>query len=122
VLEAMKKEDFTGLQSESIFLILSDFINNRVDFNILNLREKIDKNLFSSLAKILQEEEQEPSVEEAIECVRALRQFALENESLGLKHEISRLEKDNEMKKALIVMKKLQDVKMQLSRLPNQEL
>lgn len=122
VLEAMKKEDFTGLQSESIFLILSDFINNRVDFNILNLREKIDKNLFSSLAKILQEEEQEPSVEEAIECVRALRQFALENESLGLKHEISRLEKENEMKKALIVMKKLQDVKMQLSRLPNQEL
>lgn len=121
VLEAMKKEDFTGLQSESIFLILLDFINNRVDFNILNLREKIDKNLFSSLAKILQEEEQEPSVEEAMECVRALRQFALENESLGLKHEISRLEKENEMKKALIVMKKLQDVKMQLSRLPNQE-
>jgi DNA primase len=122
VLEAMKKEDFTGLQSESIFLILSDFINNRVDFNILNLREKIDKNLFSSLAKILQEEEQGPSVEEAMECVRALRQFALENECLGLKHEISRLEKENEMKKALIVMKKLRDVNMQLSRLPNQEI
>ncbi len=122
VIKAMKKEDFTGLQSESIFLIVSDFINNRVDFNILNLREKIDKSLFSSLAKILQEEEQEPSVEEAMECVRALRQFALENESLGLKHEIFRLEKANEIKKALLVMKKLQDVKMQLSRLPNQEL
>jgi len=122
VLKAMKKEDFTGLKSESIFLIVSDFINNRVDFNIQNMREKIDKSLFSSLAKILQEEEQEPSVEEAMECVRALRQFALENESLGLKHEIYRLEKANEMKKALLVMKKLQDVKMQLLRLPNQEL
>ncbi len=122
VIKAMKKEDFTGLQSESIFLIVSDFINNRVDFNILNLREKIDKSLFSSLAKILQEEEQEPSVEEAMECVRALRQFALENESLGLKHEIFRLEKANEIKKALLVMKKLQDVKMQLLRLQNQEL
>ncbi len=122
VIKAMKKEDFTGLQSESIFLIMSDFINNRVDFNILNIREKIDKSLFSSLAKILQEEEQEPSVEEAMECVRALRQFSLENESLGLKHEISRLEKANEIKKALLIMKKLQDVKMQLFRLQNQEL
>ncbi len=122
VIKAMKKEDFTGLQSESIFLIMSDFINNRVDFNILNIREKIDKSLFSSLAKILQEEEQEPSVEEAMECVRALRQFSLENESLGLKHEISRLEKANEMKKALLIVKKLQDVKMQLLRLQNQEL
>lgn len=122
VIKAMKKEDFTGLQSEPIFLIMSDFINNRVDFNILNIREKIDKSLFSSLAKILQEEEQEPSVEEAMECVRALRQFSLENESLGLKHEISRLEKANEIKKALLIMKKLQDVKMQLFRLQNQEL
>ena len=122
VIKAMKKEDFTGLQSESIFLIMLDFINNRVDFNILNIREKIDKSLFSSLAKILQEEEQEPSVEEAMECVRALRQFSLENESLGLKHEISRLEKANEIKKALLIMKKLQDVKMQLLRLQNQEL
>jgi DNA primase len=122
VIKAMKKEDFTGLQSESIFLIMSDFINNRVDFNILNIREKVDKSLFSSLAKILQEEEQEPSVEEAMECVRALRQFSLENESLGLKHEISRLEKANEMKKALLIVKKLQDVKMQLLRLHNQEL
>ncbi len=122
VIKAMKKEDFTGLQSESIFLIMLDFINNRVDFNILNIREKIDKSLFSSLAKILQEEEQEPSVEEAMECVRALRQFSLENESLGLKHEISRLEKANEIKKALLIMKKLQDVKMQLLRLPEMEL
>jgi DNA primase len=122
VIKAMKKEDFTGLQSESIFLIMLDFINNRVDFNILNIREKIDKSLFSSLAKILQEEEQEPSVEEAMECVRALRQFSLENESLGLKHEISRLEKANEIKKALLIMKKLQDVKMQLLHLQNQEL
>jgi DNA primase len=122
VMRIMKREDFTGLQSESIFLKMSEFINKKADFNILNIREKIDKNLFSSLARILQEEEQESSIEEAMECVRALRQYALENKSMGLKQEISRLEKANEIKKAISVMKELQDVKMQLSRLPNQEL
>jgi len=122
VMGTMKREDFTGLQSESIFLIMSEFINNKSDLNILNIREKIDKNLFSSLAKILQEEEQESSVEEAMECVRALRQYALENKSWGLKQEISRLEKANELKKAIRVMKELQDVMTQLSRLPYQEL
>ncbi|MGD8538218.1 MAG: DNA primase [Candidatus Aminicenantes bacterium] len=122
VIKAMKKEDFTGLQSESIFLLMSDVINNRTDLNILNIREKIDKRLFSSLAKILQEEEQEPSIEEAMDCVWTLRKFALEKKSLGLKQEIERLEKANELKKVLIVMKKYQDVKMELSRMPNQEL
>jgi hypothetical protein len=57
-----------------------------------------------------------------MDCVWTLRKFALEKKSLGLKQEIERLEKANELKKVLIVMKKYQDVKMELSRMPNQEL
>jgi DNA primase len=122
VFKAMTTDDYKGLKSESIFRVLSDFFNNGEEPNFQHLREKVDKDLFSSLSKILQEKEQVSSLDEAMECVRALRQFALENKYLGLKHKITTLEKAQETKKMLSVMKELQDVKMQLSLLPNQEL
>jgi len=122
VFNAMTTDDYNGLRSESIFRILSDFFNKGKEPNFEHLREKVDRDLFSSLSKILQEKEQAPSLDEALECVRALRQYALENKFKGLKNQISSLEKAHENKKMLSVMKELQDVKMQLSRLPNQEL
>jgi DNA primase len=122
VFSAMTTEDYKGLNSESIFRILSDFFNDGKEPNFEHLRDKVDRDLFSSLSRILQEKEQVPSVNEAMECVRALRQYALENKYKGLKHKITTLERAQENKKVLSVMKELQDVKMQLSRLPNQEL
>jgi DNA primase len=122
VFSAMTTEDYKGLNSESIFRILSDFFNDGKEPNFEHLRDKVDRDLFSSLSSILQEKEQVPSVNEARECVRALRQYALENKYKGLKHKITTLERAQENKKVLSVMKELQDVKMQLSRLPNQEL
>ena len=121
VFNVMTKDDYKGLKSEPIFRTLSDFFNNGKEPNFEHLREKVDRELFSSLSKILQEKEQAPSLDEALECVRALRQYALENKYLGLKHKITSLEKAQETKKMLSLMKELQDVKMQLSRLPNQE-
>jgi DNA primase len=122
VFKAMTAEDYIGLRSESIFRILADFFTNGKEPNIQHMRDKVHRDLFSSLSKILQEKEQEPSLNEAMECVRSLRQYALENKYKGLKHKITTLEKAQENKKVLSVMKELQDVKMQLSRLPNQEL
>jgi DNA primase len=122
VFKTMTAEDYKGLMSEPIFRILSDFFKNGKEPNFEHLREKVDRDLFSSLSKILQEKEQVASLDEAMECVRALRQYALENKYLGLKHKITMLEKAQENKKMFSVMKELQDVKMQLSRLPNQEL
>jgi DNA primase len=121
VFKVMTTEDTKGLKSEPIFRILSDFFNNGKEPNFQHMREKVDRDLFSSLSKILQEKEQIASVDEAMECVRALRQYALENKYKGLKHQITALEKAQENKKMLLVMKELQDVKMQLSRLPHQE-
>lgn len=122
VFKTMTAEDYIGLRSESIFRILADFFTNGKEPNIQHMRDKVHRDLFSSLSKILQEKEQEPSLNEAMECVRSLRQYALENKYKGLKHKITTLEKAQENKKVLSVMKELQDVKMQLSRLPNQEL
>jgi len=122
VFKAMTTDDYKGLKSESIFRILADFFNNGKEPDFQHLREKVDRNLYSSLSKILQEKEQVESVDEAMECVRALRQYALENKFKGLKHKITTLEKTQENKKMLAVMKELQDIKMQLSRLANLEL
>jgi len=122
VFKALREEDFEGLRSEPIFKILSDFFNNGNEPDFQSLREKIEKSLFSDLSQILQEKEQLPSIEEAIECVRALRQFSLENQFKTLKFEIQRLEKTGDTKKILAVMKRMQDVKMQLSSLSSQEL
>ncbi len=122
VFKVMNSEDYRGLKSEPIFRILSDFFNNGKEPNFQHMREKVDRDLFSSLSKILQEKEQTPSLDEAMECVRALRQYALENKYKILKQKVSTLEKAKENKKMLLVMKELQDVKMLLSHLPNQEL
>jgi DNA primase len=121
VFDALKEDDFKGLRSEPIFKILSDFFNNGNEPDFPSLREKVEKSLFSDLSQILQEKEQQPSAAEALECVRALRQYSLENQFKNLKFEIQKLEKSGETKKILAVMKQLQDVKMQLSSLSSQE-
>ncbi|MFC2165015.1 DNA primase [Acidobacteriota bacterium] len=122
VFKALREEDFKGLKSEPIFKILSDFFNNGNEPDFSSLREKLEKSLFSTLSQILQEKEQPPSIEEALECVRALRQFSLENQFKILKFEIKKLEKTGDTKKILAVMKRLQDIKMKLSSLSSQEL
>lgn len=122
VFKSIKTEDFTGLRSEAIFQIFSDYFNNGKEPNFQHLRDKIEKELFSSLSQILQEKEQSPSIEEALECIRALRQYALEKKVLNLKNDITRFEKAGNDKKVFSVMKELQNVKMQLSCLSNQEL
>ncbi|MBN1221620.1 MAG: DNA primase [Candidatus Aminicenantes bacterium] len=122
VFQAMKDEDFKGLKSEPIFKILSDFFNNGKEPDFQVLRENIGKDLFSTLSQILQEKEQTPSSSEALACVMALRQFSLENQSRVLKFEIQKLEKAKETKKVMTVMRRLQEVKMQLSELSSQNL
>jgi DNA primase len=122
VFGTLREEDFKGLRSEPIFKVLSDFFNNGNEPDFLSLREKIERSLFSDLSQILQEKEQLPSLEEALECVRALRQYSLENQFKSLKFEIQKLEKTGDTKKIMAVMKRLQDIKMQLSSLSSQEL
>jgi DNA primase len=122
LFKTITTEDFRGLRSAAIFQVFSDFFNSGKEPNFQHIKEKIDKDLLSALSQILQEKEQTPSLEEALECIRALRQYALENKYLGLKREITKLEKAGENKKVFSAIKELQDVKMQLSRLGNQEL
>ncbi len=122
VFNALEEEDFKGLRSEPIFKILSDFFKNGDEPDFQSLREKIEKSLFSSLSQILQEKEQLPSREEALDCVQSLRQYSLENQFKTLKFEIQKLEKTGDTKNILAVMKRLQEIKMKLSSLSSQEL
>ncbi len=108
----MKEEYFQGLKTAPIFEALAERSKSGKvpDFN--ELREKIDPSLESFLSKALMlEKEQAATVEEAFECLNALRQFSLENRSKKLKAEIARIDKQGKTEKVLPLIKQLRDIK-----------
>jgi hypothetical protein len=57
------------------------------------------------------EKEQAATVEEAFECLNALKQFSLENRSKELKAEIAKIDKQGKTEKLLPLIKQLRDIK-----------
>jgi len=115
VLAEMKEEYFQGLKSRPIFAALSECFKNGKEPSFNEIREKIDASLLGSLTKaLLLEKEQEPTVEEAFECLNALRQFSLETRSKELKAEIARIDKEGKIEKLLPLIKQLRDIKKEL--------
>ena len=118
VFPEMKEEYFQGLKTAPIFEALAKCSKSGKvpDFN--ELREKIDPSLESSLSKALMlENEQAATVEEAFECLNALRQFSLENRKKELKAEIISLEKKGDKEKLRSLLIQRQDIINQLSSL-----
>jgi hypothetical protein len=66
------------------------------------------------LSKALLEKEQPPTVEEAFECLNALRQLSLENRSKELKAEIAKSERNGEKEKVGSLLVEMDQVKRQL--------
>jgi DNA primase len=80
LFELMEEDDYKGLKSEPIFQIFSDFFKKGESINsskIYELKEKINPSLFSALTEILVEEAPPSSIEEAEDCLMALRKFVL---------------------------------------------
>jgi DNA primase len=118
VFPEMKEEYFQGLKTAPIFAALAKCSKGGKvpDFN--ELREKIDSSLESSLSKALMlEKEQAATVEEAFECLNALRQFSLENRKKELKAEIISLEKKGDKEKLRSLLIQRQDIINQLTSL-----
>ncbi len=117
VLAEIKEEYFHGLKSEPIFVALSECFKKGKEPGFNEIRQKIDPSLLSSLAKALLDKEQTPTVEEAFECLNALRQLSLENRSKELKSEIISLERKGEKEKLHSLLIQRQDIIKQLSSL-----
>ncbi|MFW6140052.1 MAG: DNA primase [Acidobacteriota bacterium] len=80
LFEDIEEEDYKGLKSEPIFQIFSDFFKKGQSpshSKIYELKEKINPSLFRALTEILVEETQPPTLEEAKDCLLALRQVVL---------------------------------------------
>lgn len=114
VFGEMKEEYFQDLKSQPIFIALSECFKNGKEPSFNELRQKIAPSLLSSLSRALLEKEQAATVEEAVECLNALRQFSLETRSKELKAEIARIDKEGKIEKLLPHIKQLRDIKKEL--------
>jgi len=108
----IEEEDYKGLKSEPIFQIFSDFFKKGQSpsrSKIYELKEKIDPSLFRAFTEILVEESHPPSLEEAEDCLTAMRQVVL---SLRLKELQSLLKnmKKSDIKKQNSIIKKIQNI------------
>lgn len=118
VFPEMKEEHFQGLKTEPIFAALTECSKKGIEPDFNELRQKIDPSLQSSLAKVgLLEKEQVATVEEAFECLNALKQFSLENRKKELKAEIISTEKKGDKEKLRSLLIQRQDIINQLSSL-----
>ncbi|NIM92064.1 MAG: DNA primase [Candidatus Aminicenantes bacterium] len=121
VFSEMKKEYYQGLKSEPIFSDLSESFKNGTPSSLPELKQKIDRSLFSMLSEALMEKEKAPTLEEALECLNTLRQYTLENQAKKLKEQIARIEREGEKEKLSFLIKQLQDIKNQLSSLSQRD-
>lgn len=118
VFPEMKEEHFQGLKTEPIFAALTEYSKKGKEPDFNELRQKIDPSLSSSLAKaLLLEKEQAATVEEAFECLNALKQFSLENRKKELKAEIISMEKKGDKEKLRSLLIQRQDIINELSSL-----
>lgn len=118
VFPEMKEEHFQGLKTEPIFAALTEYSKKGKEPDFNELRQKISPSLSSSLAKaLLLEKEQAATVEEAFECLNALKQFSLENRKKELKAEIISMEKKGDKEKLRSLLIQRQDIINQLSSL-----
>jgi len=117
VFKEIKEEDIRDLKGKPIFIALSDFFKNNKKPTLHELKEKIDASLLSSLSRVLLEKEQPATVEEAFECINALRQFSLENRARELQAEIIKAERNKEEEKLRSLMGLKQEITEQISLL-----
>ncbi len=117
VIGEMEAKDFQDLKGKPIFMALTECFKNDKKPTLHELKEKIDTSLLSCLSKALMEKEQAATVEEAFECINALRQFSLENRSKELKAEIIKSERTGDTEKLRSLLKQRQEISNQLSLL-----
>ena len=115
VFKILSEKDFQGLKSEQIFSTLMDFIKNEKPLNVHQFKEKIDPELFRPLSEILIEGGQPFSIEEAIDCIEALKKHSLKIQQEELRAELTRLENRGEKEKLPVLLKKIQEITQELS-------
>jgi DNA primase len=117
IFSEMKEEDFRGLKSEPIFKIIMGSFRKDKDIHIHELQKEIGPFLSRFLSESRLEKGQPPTVEEAIDCLCALKIIGKQNELKKIQSEIARLEKKGEKDKVQSLLYQKQDLTKQIMAL-----
>jgi DNA primase len=112
VFAEMNEEDVAGLKSGPIFAIMLGLFEKNQDFNLSEMQKNIGPELSREFSQTLLEKGEIPSLEEALDCLCALRIAYKESEIRRVQAEIAREEKSGERTKLDALMNR----KMELTR------
>lgn len=110
----IKDEDFKGLMSESIFRFIRECYRKEGKFVLHGLNQSLAPPIAGYLSQLLMEESTGATVEEALDCLHALRKISLQNRLRELQEEIVRLERKGERERLTSLLSLKQDLIKQL--------
>ena len=122
LFKEIREEDFEGLESKPIFAMLTAYFKQGKEPNFPQIKEKIDSSLFSALSEVLLEKIPSATLEEAMDCLYSLRQFALSQELKNLKSKILSLKNKGEQDKIPPILNKIMDINKHLYELSQRNL
>jgi len=94
-----------------------DWFKNDKDLIIHELQKEIDPSLAPLLSLVQMEQGQAPTLEEALDCLRALRRMSTEAEIKCLQADIGRLERSGDAKAVQALLFRKQDLIKELMSL-----
>ncbi|MFQ6083651.1 MAG: DNA primase [Candidatus Aminicenantia bacterium] len=112
ILSHLKTDDFQGLKSEQVFRCILDgfYQNKEIDFTYLS--QNVDSSLLSSVVQFMMENKYKPSLEEAMDCLYALRRMSLERKLKEIQKEINKWEREGNIDK----LNSLLDLKQRITK------
>jgi len=112
VFAELNEEDVAALKSWPIFAIMLGLFRKNQDFNLSEMQKSIGPGLAREFSQALLEKRDAPSLEEALDCLCALRISGKEGEIRRVQAEIAREEKSGERTKLDALMNR----KLELTR------
>jgi DNA primase len=114
IFEEAQEGDFRGLRSEPVFGFIRNCFRNGVDWNFSDLKETVGARVLDSLSQALQERPGAASVEQARDCLKALRKVAFQNRLKEIQAEITRVEKSGDKERLPDLLYQKQDITKQI--------
>jgi DNA primase len=110
------EEIFRGLKGEPVFQYILECFRNDREWNFHELKDRVAPGLLSQLSAALFERApgEAPSVEDAQECLKAIRKVYLQNRLKDIQQKIARSEKRGEKEEVLALLYQKQDITKQI--------
>jgi len=113
IFAEVRDEDFKGLKSEPVFRIILSRFKDEKDLNFHDLQKEIGPSLATPLSQALLEKGDPPTVEEALDCLCALRRTCNEVELRKVQAELVSEEKKGDQAKVQSLLSRKQDLTRQ---------